>query len=174
MIARKLSVTVLVAVSVCLGVLMLDGAPAFAALKTTPLRELTGASTPSKEALEFVHGGPVAADGLSGDTLVGDSHRGVIQVFDPLGNYLATWNGSSTPAKSFGEVIYIAADNATGEVYVAYTSDDVIDVLSASGEYIATWRGEGTPAKSLGRIAGVTVDQASGRVYVPDLTSQTI
>jgi hypothetical protein len=155
--------------------LTLGSAPALAVKEFPLLRTL---------ALPAEDGGPfsellansVAVDDFSGDTLVADSGRGLVQVFDSSGKWLETWNGSNVPViGSFGGGhVAVTADNATGRVYVLDSGDGVVDVFEASGAYVETWNGSNTPDKSFERLLALTVDQTTGEVYVLDTGHQVV
>ncbi len=107
----------------------------------------------------YAHG--LAVDDFSGDVYV--SSKGDIGVyeFDAAGEWVATWNGSNTPAGSFGHAeLSIAADNASGEVYVTSSLQQVTDVFDASGGYVAQF------SHAFSTPRGTAVDQATGRVYI--------
>jgi hypothetical protein len=105
------------------------------------------------------------------------------------------WNGSNTPAGSFGggeghaPRLAVAVDNSTGDVYVADSIHAVVDKFDADGNLIASFgdtvptadgqlAGLDTPAGSFspaGETAfGIAVDQATGDLYVIDAGHEVI
>jgi DNA-binding beta-propeller fold protein YncE len=112
----------------------------------------------------------IAVDAKTGNLLVSSSLLGVVYVFDSAHAYVATWNGSNTPAGSFvrreqEEQFSVAADDATGDVLVSDSRHHVVDVFNSAGEYVVQITGtpNGPFGGSLGRVA---VDQATGDEYV--------
>jgi hypothetical protein len=102
----------------------------------------------------------------------------VLAVFDASGNLIHSWDGSDTPAGSFGDVGSVAADNSTsptdwaaGNVYVTDPRNGVVDVFrpKAGGgeEYVTRLTGteEGAPFENPILAA---VDQLNGDVVVVD------
>ncbi|HEY2142275.1 MAG TPA: NHL repeat-containing protein [Solirubrobacteraceae bacterium] len=96
---------------------------------------------------------------------------------------MTTWDGSNTPAGSFGlNSLGVAANNSTGQVYVAENRDNVVDRFDAIGAYQCQITGAGSATTSasecsssaLGvpggfvRAVPLAVDQATDRVYVVD------
>jgi DNA-binding beta-propeller fold protein YncE len=165
---RQASVGLVTWLSVLACALLFGGAPASAALQTTYLRQLSGFGE--------LRAGSVAVDEASGDVFVADSARGTVTEFDALGVQLASWNGSNTPARSFGRAIAVTINETSGTVYVTDRSHGVVDAFNAEGEYLSQIDGSETPAKSLGAEGpqGAAVDQATGALYVPDPTDDFI
>jgi hypothetical protein len=169
---------VVVSVSLVLAcALTLGSASALAGNQFQLLRTLT---LPPEDGGPFSELRPdsVAVDDFNHEIFVADSGTGLVQVLNASGEYVETWNGSNTPAKTFGgRAISIAADDATGRVYVMDSVDAVVEVLEASGEYVETWSGSNTPAQSFAPAAeefgsiiplDVAVNQANGHVLVED------
>src|SRR5262249_44575200 len=101
------------------------------------------------------------------------------------------WDGSNTPAGSFGGHVSVAVDNSNGDVYVADGNHAVIDKFDQSGNLITTF-GDTTPSPN-GQLAGnetgdtsfnpsasgygsfpIAVDQATHDLYVADSNHQLI
>jgi hypothetical protein len=146
----------------------------------------------------------VAVNDSNGHILVADSRSGLVYDFASASDTApAVWDGSETPASSFGAAneqgfhfISVAVDNSSGDVYVADTADLVIDKFDASGKLIATYgdsvnpvtkvpqpngqlAGLATPAGSFSHPGlftslGIAVDQATHDLYVIDSGHQVI
>ena len=116
--------------------------------------------TPQKE----LHKVTAVAVNASGDVYVASTSQEVVDEFSPTGAYLAQFNGSKTPAKSW--LPEALAVNASGDVYVSDALHDVVDEFEPNGTYMTQVTGAGTPAKSFEpyRIAV----NGSGDVYVVD------
>ena len=56
--------------------------------------------------------------------------------------YLFQFNGSETPAKSFGSWPAAFAANASGDVYVADETHNVVDKVTSTGTYICQITGK--------------------------------
>jgi hypothetical protein len=85
--------------------------------------------------------------------------------------FLFSFDGSETPAGSFGKADGIAVDAATGDVYVADLANNVIDKFDSEGHYLSQIDGSETPAGSLSlsslvgtqaNPAALAVDNSSG------------
>jgi hypothetical protein len=132
----------------------------------------------------------VAVNDFNNHILIADSSLGDIYDFESPASTPTTWNGSTTPSKSFGEhSVAVAADNTTGDVYVADTTHLVIDKLNPSGEPIKTF---GDSPKPNGQLAGtttpagsfshpgtftplaITIDQTTHNLYVIDSGHEVI
>ncbi len=129
------------------------------------LRQISLASVEYGFSATYTRG--IAVDDFNGDVYVSDSgsanpaSENAVYVFNASGEYLTTWTGANTPARSFGNfLLSVAADNATGLVYVTETKDAVTDVFEASGGYA------GQISHSFNQPQGSAVGQASGKVYV--------
>jgi hypothetical protein len=129
----------------------------------------------------------VAVDDFNGLTYVAD-RSGVVTVWDGSHHQIATLDGSTTPAGSFGvnseghSRISVAANNTTGDVYVLDTNNNVVDEFSSAGTYVCQITGTATPSATecngaLGSETpsdgfesptGIAVNQSSGEVYVLD------
>ncbi len=120
---------------------------------------------------EFDSPGGVAVDAANGDTYVVDEWARVVDVFETAsGTQLASLEGSSTPAGSFGasRQIAVAANDASGDVYVLDAEHGVVDVFNSLGAYTSQITGSETPAHGFSRPGGIAVDEATGEVYVVD------
>jgi DNA-binding beta-propeller fold protein YncE len=104
----------------------------------------------------------------SGDVYVLDQGNGRVERFDAAGNYLSSFNGSSTPAEFFFFPSAIAVDQSSGDVYVADTFNNAVDVFSAAGSYLSQLDASATPATVFSSPSGVAVDPGDGTVYVSD------
>jgi DNA-binding beta-propeller fold protein YncE len=110
--------------------------------------------------------------GAVGDVYVADSGNHRVLRFSQEGTELkGAFDGSATPAGSFGELGAIAVDNSEnvldpsrGDVYVADVGNSVVDKFSSEGTYLSQIAA-GAAAAPLGRIFGVAVDPA-GTVWV--------
>jgi phosphodiesterase/alkaline phosphatase D-like protein len=84
----------------------------------------------------------------------------------------SSFDGSGTPAGSFGGLGRIAVDQGSGDVYVMDTGNNVIDRFSSSGSYVSQLDGTTTTAGSfsLSGDSDITVDNSGGltqgNVYV--------
>ncbi len=107
----------------------------------------------------------VAVDDFNGHVYVADGSSTGLYEFGVAGEWVATWNGSNTPAGSFAGETSVAADDATGDVYVTDSGHKALDVFEASGTYLPQSSGS---YSAFYVPAGVAVDQASGKVYVSD------
>jgi DNA-binding beta-propeller fold protein YncE len=129
------------------------------------LRQISLASVEYGFSATYTRG--IAVNDFNGDVYVSDSgsanpaSENAVYVFNASGEYLTTWTGANTPAKSFGNgLLSVAADNANGLVYVTETKDAVTDVFESSGGYA------GQISHSFVQPEGTAVGQASGKVYV--------
>ncbi len=115
---------------------------------------------------EAYYADSIAVDDFNGDIFASDSSSVGVYEFDAAGAWVATWNGSNTPAGSFGDgEISVAADDTNGNVYVTDSAHRVLDVFEASGTYLPQSSGS---FSAFHVPAGVAVDQASGKVYISD------
>jgi hypothetical protein len=133
----------------------------------------------------------VAVNDANGHILVADSAVGLVYDYASASDTSpTTWDGSNTPAGSFGGgAVAVAADNSTGDVYVADATDAVIDKFDSSGALIASF-GDTTPSPD-GQLAGlaapsgsfspaqvttfgITVDQATHDLYAIDAGHQVV
>jgi hypothetical protein len=152
---------------------VVGSAPALAALRYPFVGQLTGVGQASD----------VAVDDVSGDALV--PNGGVVHVFGASGSLVATWDGSNTPAGSFGGSVVVAVSEMSGRVYAADPGHGVVDVFESSGSYVCQVTGAGSASVSAsecdksapgapggsfaaGSTQTVAVDQASGEVFVYD------
>lgn len=115
----------------------------------------------------------VAVNDFNGHILVADSSVGLVYDFSSAADVAPTvWDGSGTPAKSFGGGrVSVAVDNSTGDVYVADTKDLTIDEFNSTGTWISSFDGSATPAGAFSHSdaqtpLGIAVDQATNDVYV--------
>jgi hypothetical protein len=105
----------------------------------------------------------IAVDSTTGDVFVSDSCVGQVYEFDALGAYITTFEGTETPAKSFGGYVSVAVDDVNRHVFIVDSRDQVVDVFDSSGVYL------GQIAGNLNnRYRGVAIDQATGEAYVSD------
>jgi DNA-binding beta-propeller fold protein YncE len=162
------------------------GAASASAEVTYPI---DGQLVPSSGWFELLEANSVAVNDFNGDAFVADSGAGVIDVFDSARAQIATLDGSTTPAGSFGGgAVSVAANNATGEVYVLDSTDNVVDAFDASGKYTCQITGgsipsfsecngvagSATPAGALNAPHGIAIDQATGDVYVIDANNGAV
>jgi hypothetical protein len=128
----------------------------------------------------------VAVNDSNGHILVADSSKGVVYDFSSLADTTAeVWEGTTTPAKSFGHGrVSVAVDQSTGDVYVSDATDMVVDKFDATGKLITSF-GDSTPTPD-GQLAGaaaptgafvhpgtetpigIAVDQTTHDLYVID------
>jgi DNA-binding beta-propeller fold protein YncE len=129
----------------------------------------------------------------NGHILVADSGVGRVYDFSSATDETpVVWDGSGTPAGSFGEgPVAVAVDNATGDVYVSDATHLVVDKFDPAGNLISSFgdnvnvvtkapepngqlAGLATPAKSFSHSpvgsepVGIAVDQATHDLYVID------
>jgi hypothetical protein len=141
----------------------------------------------------------VAVDDANGHIFVADSSDGLVYDFASASDTTpAVWDGSTTPAGSFGERISVAIDNSSGDVYVGDAVHSVIDKFDQNGSVIASF-GDSTPTPN-GQLSGlatpagffsvpnfvpscapncpttfaIAVDQSSGDLYAIDAAHQVI
>ena len=167
-----------------LTVLPLAAAPSRAALKYQPTGEF--AST-----FSFLTSTSVAPDDHNDHIYVADSGSSeVLDFTSPADPSPTVWNGSTTPAGSFGGDVAVAADNSTGDVYVADANHNVIDKFDENGNLITSFgdttptpngqlSGTATPAGSFASNGGyssfpIAVDQSTHDLYVVDANHQVI
>jgi hypothetical protein len=173
-----------------LALLGLGATPAQAALSfPTSLGEITG-SAPATP-FSALRSESVAVNDSNGHIFVADSGAGLVYDFtDASDTTPDTWDGSTTPAGSFGGgAVAVAVDNASGHVYVSDSTDAVIDKFDASGALIATF-GDSTPTAN-GQLAGaaapagsfspaasgsfgIAVNQSTHDLYAVDAVNQVI
>ena len=133
----------------------------------------------------------VAVNDSNGHVLVAESGTGLVYDFTSAADVTpTTWDGSGTPAGSFGGAsVAVAVDNATGDVYVADATHAVVDKFDAAGSLITTFgdttpavdgqlAGTASPAGSFAPAAagtfGIAVNQATHDLYVLDAGHQVI
>ena len=142
----------------------------------------------------------VAINESTGHIYVADSGTATVYDFESAtDNAPAEWNGSNTPAESFGgESIAVAIDNSPGgegDVYVADAHNGVIDKFTPEGELIKSFgdtepspngqlAGLHTPAGSFeppsegsrgyDETFGIAVDQSTGDLYAIDTGHKVI
>jgi DNA-binding beta-propeller fold protein YncE len=129
----------------------------------------------------------IAVNDKNSHIYVADTGRGAIWDYESITDKEPErWNGTSTPAGSFGgSFLSVAADNTTGDVYVADRTDRVIDKFDQNGNLITTFgdteplpngqlAGLKTPAKSFSPSSEsytsfpIAVNQANHDLYVAD------
>jgi hypothetical protein len=164
---------------------------ALAALQFPPLGEIAG--TPGVP-FGLLQSESVAVNDSNGHILVADSSVGLVYDFTSASDTSpTTWDGSTTPAGSFGGgKVAVAVDNSTGDVYVADATDAVIDKFDSSGTLITAF-GDTTPSPD-GQLAGlatpagsfsppvggfngtfgIIVDQATHDLYAIDAGNQVV
>jgi len=101
-----------------------------------------------------------AVDDANGHILVADSGDGRIYDFtSPSDTSPTAWDGSNTPAGSFGEKVAVAVDDNTGDVYVSDVNHAVIDKFDQNGNLIQSF-GDTTPTPD-GQLAGLNTPAGS-------------
>ncbi|HEV7493045.1 hypothetical protein [Baekduia sp.] len=169
--------------------LALGVAPAFAALQFPSAGQIAGPSAGTPFSL--LKSESVAVNDTNGHILVADSGTGLVYDFtSAVDTTPTTWDGTSTPAGSFGGAsVAVAVDNASGDVYVADQAHAVIDKFDSAGVQISSF-GDSSPAAD-GQLAGtvtpagsfspassgtfgIAVDQATHDLYVLDAGHQVI
>jgi hypothetical protein len=176
------AVTVL---AILAGVVFLPPSPATAALKFQSAGQLP-------HGFNFLLAQSVAVNDHNGHIYVADS--GTARVLDfasPADESPTEWDGSNTPAGSFGGHVSVAVDNSTGDVYIADLGHGVIDKFDDEGNLITSF-GDTTPSPS-GQLAGsatpagsfsppesgyssfaIAVDQGTHDLYAVDAHHQVI
>jgi streptogramin lyase len=105
----------------------------------------------------------LAVDRL-GNIYVGEDsvggHGGVVHVFDPQGQPLATWGGGPGSGEGQFNFITALAVDELGNVYVADFENTRIQKFDARGQFLTQWRTEAPVGPE-----GIAVDSA-GHVYV--------
>ena len=121
---------------------------------------ITGTSIPSGPFSEGIRGCSVAVSDTTDDVYVADSGSRVIYVFNALGSWIETMNGSGTPAGSFEGSVHVAVDQSSGDVYVADSEHGVVNRFNSANEYRSQITGLSEPY-------GLATD-SSGDVYVAE------
>ena len=171
--------------------LALGVSSASAAMVFPSLGQISGPSSVST--FSELSAGSVAVDNANGHILVADSGTGLVYDFVSASDTSPTiWNGSSTPAGSFGGgPVSVAVDNASGDIYVGDRTHAVVDKFDSSGNLIASFgdtspaangqlagsatpAGSFSPASGAGSTLGIAVDQATGDLYVIDAGHQVV
>ncbi len=134
----------------------------------------------------------VAPNDHNGNIYVADSGSGqVLDFASPSDTSPTVWDGTNTPAESFGGQVSVAVDNSTGDVYVADRNHAVIDKFDQSGNLIESFgdttptpngqlAGNATPEKSFSPAGSyyssfaIAVDQATHDLYVMDAGHKVI
>ena len=108
-----------------------------------------------------LNSGSVAVNDFNGHVFVADSQVGRVYDFASAGDTApVVWDGSGTPAGSFGvDRVSVAVDDASGDVYVADTTHLVVNKFDASGALIESF-GDSSPAHD-GQLAGVETPEGS-------------
>ncbi len=168
-----------------LAVLAFNASPAAAALKFQSAGQLP-------YGFNFLLAGGVAINDHNGHIYVADSGSArVLDFASPTDESPAEWDGSNTPAGSFGGHVSVAVDNSTGDVYVADLGHAVIDKFDDEGNLITSF-GDTTPSPN-GQLAGsatpagsfsppedgyssfaIAVDQATHDLFAVDAHHQVI
>ena len=139
----------------------------------------------------FLTANSVAPSDYNGHIYVADSGSGqVIDFTSPTDTAPSVWNGSKSPAGSFGGHVAVAVDNSNGDVYVADENHKVIDKFDENGKLITSF-GDTTPTPN-GQLAGtatpagsfnpagsyasfpIAVNQATHDLYVADAKHQVV
>jgi hypothetical protein len=179
----------LIALTIGYAALMANGSTADAALQFPAIGEISGptATTP----FAGLRSESVAVNDANGHILVADSGTGLVYDFASAADTSpTTWDGSTTPAGSFGGGrVAVAVDNASGDVYVADSTHAVIDKFTSAGALVTTFgdttpaadgqlAGSATPAASFSAASsgslGIAVDQSNQRLYVIDAGHQVV
>ncbi len=114
----------------------------------------------------------VAVSDVTGDVYLASedpnaesNHHKVVYVFNHLGAYIETMNGSGTPVGSLGEGSShesVVVDQSNGDVYDATDFQSEVNVFSSANKYLSTFSGpEWLAAISSGDIYGYE----SGTIY---------
>lgn len=167
------------------GFVFLPLTPAAAALKFQSAGQLP-------HGFNFLLAGSVAVNDHNGHIYVADSGTARVLDFASATDESPTeWDGSNTPAGSFGGHVSVAVDNSTGDVYVADLGHGVIDKFDDEGNLITSF-GDTTPSPN-GQLAGsatpagsfsppgngyssfaIAVDQTTHDLYAVDAHHQVI
>jgi DNA-binding beta-propeller fold protein YncE len=160
--------------------LALSAAPALAGTAFVPAGSLDGSATANGSFSQLLSES-VAVNGKNGHILIADSGLGIVYDYDSLADASpAEWDGSATPAGSFGGGrVAVAAEDSSGDVYVLDATHAVVVKLDESGAPIASFgdtapsadgqlAGTATPAGSFEGPLGLAVDQESGKLHVVD------
>lgn len=105
----------------------------------------------------------------SGEILIADAGRGVIQIYSSAGVYLQTVGSSGSNAGQFNQ-LHGVTSNSSGDIYASDAYQCRINVFSAGGVFLETIGGYGYGMGSFRTPTGVTVD-AFNRLLV--LSSNT-
>lgn len=119
----------------------------------------------------------VAADDATGRIYVFDSTNAVVDVLGAAGEYIETWHGSNTPAKSFGKPVLefgvvlfpdtVTVDQANDRVLVLDREHDVVDEFEPTGEHITRQIiGEPEPFGPETFSTGLAIDEITNDVLV--------
>jgi hypothetical protein len=164
--------------------LALAAAGASAALIFPPNGQIAGPT--SGTSFSSLRSESVAVNATNNHILVADSGVGLVYDFtSPSDTSPTAWDGSTTPAGSFGGgAVAVAVDNSSGDVYVSDSTHAVIDKFTAAGTLIAAFgtggelSGSATPPASdtggnpflpaVNGSFGIAVDQATHDLYVID------
>jgi hypothetical protein len=112
----------------------------------------------------------IAVNSSTGHVYVSDSCSIEAFEFDASGTFVRTFDGSTTPAGSFGGgFTSVAADSSSGRVYIVDTSHELVDAFNGEAEYLGQITGR--PA---GGDSGVAVDQADGSIYVSNNSAEAV
>ncbi len=107
----------------------------------------------------------VAVSDVTGDVYLASedpnaepNHHKVVYVFNHLGIYIETMNGSNTPVESLGlgsAYESVIVDQSNGDVYVATDYSNEVDVFDSANKYVSRFSGpEWLAAVSSGDIYG--------------------
>jgi hypothetical protein len=113
----------------------------------------------------------VAVDATSGRVYVGESSKGLVDVYSPAGVFESKLTGAGSPQGGFrglegeeGNVRALAVEE--GDLYVAEAERHVVSEFNSAGEWVG-WI-TGTPNGPFGEPTGVAVASGGGGVYVSD------
>jgi DNA-binding beta-propeller fold protein YncE len=149
-------------------------------------------SNPSQFEYGAVRPQGLAVSDHNGHIYVADSGLGVVFDFASADDKVADrWEGTNTPAGSFGGHLSVAVDNTSGDVYVADTNHAVVLKFDENGNLIESFgdslptpdgqlSGAQTPAGSFVPPSGfygsfgIAVDQTTHDLYVVDAGHEAI
>ncbi len=109
----------------------------------------------------------------SGYVYVADTLNYRVQVFSPLGVYIAQWGSYGETREDQFEDLYGIATNMSGHVYVSDGTNYSIKVFTTTGQFIQRWGEYGSAAGRLNYNNGIAIN-GSGHVFVMDTGNERV